>query len=96
MNINLMMQQAKKMQAEMEQQKKLLDKKEFVVEKQGVTVTMFGNKKVKSIVIDEILVDPEDKDLLEDLMVIAMNDAMEQIDVEIEANTPKVPNGMPF
>ena len=96
MNINLMMQQAKKMQAEMEQQKKLLDKKEFVVEKQGVTVTMFGNKKIKSIVIDEVLVDPEDKDLLEDLMVIAMNDAMEQIDVEVEANTPKVPNGMPF
>lgn len=96
MNINLMMQQAKKMQAEMEQQKKILDKKEFVVEKQGVTVTIFGSKKIKSIVIDEVLVDPEDKDLLEDLMVIAINDALEQIDEEIEANTPKVPNGMPF
>lgn len=96
MNINLMMQQAKKMQAEMEQQKKILDKKEFVVEKQGVTVTIFGSKKIKSIVIDEILVDPDDKDLLEDLMVIAINDALEQIDEEIEANTPKVPNGMPF
>lgn len=96
MNINLMMQQAKKMQAEMEQQKKLLDKKEFVVEKQGVTVTVMGNKKISSIVVDDILVDPEDKDILEDLIVIAINEAMDIIDAEIEASTPQAPMGMPF
>ncbi|MCK5945659.1 MAG: YbaB/EbfC family nucleoid-associated protein [Mycoplasmataceae bacterium] len=96
MNINLMMQQAKKMQADMEESKKILDKKEFKVEKQGVTLIMMGNKTVKSIDINEILVDPEDKDILEDLMIIAFNEAIEMIQEEEEASAPQAPAGMPF
>ena len=96
MNINLMMQQAKKMQAEMEVAKKELEKKEFKVEKQGVTLVVMGNKRVKSIDINEVLVDPEDKDILEDLMIIAFNDAIEMIEEEEAANAPQAPGGMPF
>ena len=96
MNINLMMQQAKKMQADMEAAKKELDKKEFKVEKQGVTLIMMGNKKIKSIDINEILVDPEDKDILEDLMIIAFNEAIEMIEEEEASNAPQAPAGMPF
>ena len=73
-----------------------LDKKEFKVEKQGVTLIMMGNKKIKSIDINEILVDPEDKDILEDLMIIAFNEAIEMIEEEEAASAPQAPNGMPF
>ncbi len=96
MNMNAMMAQAKKMQAEMEEAKALLAVKEFKVEKQGVTVVVLGNKKIKSLTINEVLVDPEDKDILEDLTVIAINEAMELIDEEIEASTPSMGRGMPF
>ena len=96
MNINAMMAQAKKMQAEVEKAQAELAKKEFTIEKQGVTVTLFGNKTIKSINVNEILVDPEDKDILEDLIVIAINEGMEQID-EVQAElAPKAPSGMPF
>lgn len=96
MNMNLMMQQAKKMQEEMQKNKDELAKREFVVEKQGVTLTIFGNKKVKTIDINEILVDPEDKDILEDLMVIAFNDAIAMIEEAEEELAPQAPAGMPF
>lgn len=96
MNIKAMMAQAKKMQAEMEKGKASLAAKEFKVEKQGVTLIVTGDRKIKTININEILVDPEDKDILEDLMVIAFNDAMDMIS-EAEAElTPEVPTGMPF
>ena len=96
MNMNAMMAQAKKMQAEMEITQAELSKKEFKIEKQGVTVIVLGNKIIKSINVNEILVDPEDKDILEDLIVIAINEAMEKIDeVQAEAS-PKMPGGMPF
>jgi len=96
MNINAMMAQAKKMQAEMEKGKKELAEKEFKVEKQGVTLVVSGNRRIKSIDVNEILIDPEDKDILEDLMVIAFNDAMDLID-EAEAElAPSAPGGMPF
>lgn len=96
MNMNAMMAQAKKMQAEMEQAQAALAKKEFKVEKQGVTVVVLGSKVVKSINVNEILVDPEDKDILEDLIVIAINEAMEMVDEAQAAAAPQMPAGMPF
>lgn len=96
MNMNAMMAQAKKMQAEMEATQALLAVKEFKIEKQGVTVIVLGNKVVKSINVNEILVDPEDKEILEDLIVIAINEAMETIDEETAAAAPSMPGGTPF
>lgn len=96
MNINAMMAQAKKLQADMEKAQAELSKKEFKVEKQGVSVVLSGDKKIKKIEVNEILVDPEDKDILEDLIVIAINEAMELIDQETAANSPQMPAGMPF
>ena len=96
MNINAMMAQAKKMQAQIEEKQKEIEKKEFTVEKQGVKVVLMGTKKIKSISFDEVLIDPEDKDILEGLAIIAINEAMEQIDEAMEAATPKNQQGMPF
>jgi len=97
MNINLMMQQAKKMQEELETKKKELSKKEFVVEKQGITVVMMGDRKLKSVTINDVLIDPEDKDILEDLTVIAINEAIDKInEAEAEIQSSAMPSGMPF
>ena len=97
MNINLMMQQAKKMQEELETKKKELSKKEFVVEKQGITVVMMGDRKLKSVAINDVLIDPEDKDILEDLTVIAINEAIDKInEAEAEIQSSAMPSGMPF
>ena len=96
MNINAMMAQAKKMQAEMEKAQAEIEKKEFVVEKQGTKVTMLGNFKIKKIEINEVLIDPEDKDLLEDMVLITVNEAIELVQAEKENAAPKMPTGMPF
>ena len=96
MNINAMMQQAKKLQEEMEKSKKELASQEFKVEKQGVTLVVLGNRRIKSIDINEVLIDPEDKEMIEDLMIIAFNDAMDLIDEKESEMAPSVPGGMPF
>ena len=95
MNINAMMQQAKKMQAEIEKAQKELGSKEFVVEKQGIKITFLGNRKIKSVEINKILIDPDDKEILEDMVMIAINEVNEIIDKEFEKIQPNTPN-MPF
>ena len=95
MNMNAMMAQAKKMQVEMEASKALVEKQEFKVEKQGVTVVFSGNRQVKTISVNDALMDIEDKDILEDLMVIAINEGLKQIEEALNDATPNVA-GMPF
>ncbi|MCK5866967.1 MAG: YbaB/EbfC family nucleoid-associated protein [Mycoplasmataceae bacterium] len=95
MNMNAMMAQAKKMQAEMEASKALVEKQEFKIEKQGVTVILSGKRRVKTINVNDALIDIEDKDILEDLIVIAINEGLEQIEEAFDATTPSTP-GMPF
>jgi DNA-binding YbaB/EbfC family protein len=92
MNIQQMMKQAKKMQAEMDVKRQELAKQEFTVEKQGVTIKIMGDKKIVAIDINEFLVDPDDKETLEDLMIIAFNDAIALIDAEEEKLSPAQPN----
>lgn len=96
MSIQAMMKQAKKMQEELEKAQNELFKKEFKIEKQGVTVVMTGDGRLKSLNIDEILIDPDDKDIIEDLIVIAINELKEIIDEKLEEIQPKAPMGMPF
>ncbi len=94
MNIQAMMAQAKKMQADMEKAKAELHKKEFIVEKQGIKIVVLGTRKVKLIDINEALIDPEDKDIIEALIIVAFNEAMDIISAEEAASAPQVP-GMP-
>lgn len=91
MNMNAMMAQAKKMQADMEKAKAELQKKEFIVEKQGIKIVMLGNKKLKSVDINEALIDPDDKDIIESLIIIAINEAIDKINAEEAASMPQVP-----
>ena len=86
MNMQQMMAQAQKMQRELRKAQAELAKKEFVVSKGGaVTVTVLGSKEIKSVVIDQDAFDPDNKEMVEDMIALAINEAMEQIDQEKEA-----------
>lgn len=91
-----MLKRLRKMQSELEKKQKEFNEKEFVVEKQGVKIVAFGNKKIKSISIDEMLIDPEDKELIEDLIVVAWNELIDEIEEAEEELAPTMPNGLPF
>ncbi len=82
MNMNALMQQAKKMQEQVLKAQEEMENTEVVGKAGGemVTVTMTGKKVLKSIKLDKTAVDPDDIEMLEDLIVVAMNDAMAKID----------------
>lgn len=91
-----MLRQAKKMQADIEQKKAELDEKEYVVSSGGgmVEVTMTGSHQVKSIGINPEVVDPEDVEMLEDMLVAALNETIRQIDEEAERELDGVTGGL--
>ena len=85
MNMQQMMMQAQKMQRELQKAQDELAKKEFSVSKAGlVTVTVLGSKEVKSIEIDEDGFDVDNKEMVEEMIVSALNELYEQIDAEAE------------
>ena len=81
MNMNALMQQAQKMQREMEKAQKDLESKEFEIISAGggIKVTITGKKMIKNIEIDEDIIDPEEKDMLQDMIVVAINEAISKV-----------------
>ena len=92
-NLQNLMKQAQKMQAEMEEAKKALEAKEFTASVGGgmVEITMMGNKEVKAVKIKPEVVDPDDVEMLEDLVISAVNDVLEQIKKAEKECMPNVP-----
>ncbi|MDO4939717.1 MAG: YbaB/EbfC family nucleoid-associated protein [Lachnospiraceae bacterium] len=84
MNMNNLMKQAQKMQAQMQQQAQELETKEFKATSGGgaVSVTVSGRKELKNIEIAKEAVDPEDVEMLQDMIMAAVNDALHQVDGE--------------
>ena len=82
MNMNALMQQARKMQEQMEKAQAELEETEVVGKAGGemVQITMNGKKEIKSIKLDKTAVDPEDVEMLEDLLVVAFKDACAKAD----------------
>lgn len=80
MNMNALMQQAKKMQEQMLKAQEELETAEVVGKAGGemVTVTMNGKKEIKSIKLNKAAVDPDDVEMLEDLIIVAIKDATEK------------------
>lgn len=95
MNMQAMLKQAQKLQKEMMDAKNKIDEKEFTSKSSFVTVTAMGNKRIKSIKIDSDGLDKEEIEMLEDMILIAVNDVMNQIDKETEEklgnNLPGIP-----
>ena len=82
MNLNQLMKEAKKMQADMEKSQEELAVKEFEATAGGgaITVKVSGNKEIKEIIIKKEVVDPEDVDMLQDLILTAVNEALSKAD----------------
>ena len=74
MNINQLMKEAKKMQADMEKTQEELAQKEFESTAGG------GSKEIKEIKIQKEVVDPEDVEMLQDLILTCVNDALKKVD----------------
>ena len=92
MNMNALMQQAKKMQEQMMKAQEELETAEVIGKAGGemVTVTMSGKGEVKSIKLDKSAVDPDDVEMLEDLIIAAINDASKKVE---ELKNEKMPMG---
>ena len=96
-NMNQLMKQAQKMQKNMEEAQAALDDKELEVSSGGgvVKVTISGKKEIKDLVIDPSAVDPEDVEMLQDLLISAVNEAFRQADEMVQKEMGKLmPAGM--
>ena len=82
MNINQLMKEAKKMQADMEKSQEELVSKEFEASAGGgaISVKVSGNKEIKEIKIQKDVVDPDDVEMLEDLIITCVNEALRKVD----------------
>ena len=82
MNINQLMKEAKKMQADIEKSQEELATKEFDASAGGwaVTVKVSGNKEIKEIAIKKDVVDPDDVEMLQDLILTCVNEALRKVD----------------
>ncbi len=88
MNMNQLMREAKKMQQEMEKSQEELQEKTFEASAGGgaVTVKVNGSKHIEEINIKKEVVDPDDVEMLQDLILTCINDAITKVDDET-ANT---------
>ena len=82
MNINQLMKEAKKMQADLEKSQQELGEKEFEASSGGgvISVKVSGSKELKEIKIKKEAVDPEDVEMLEDLILSCVNEALRKVD----------------
>ena len=98
MNMQQMMMKAQKMQQEIQRKQQELYASEFTATAGGgmVTVTVLGDKTVQSIKIDPACVDPDDVEMLEDLIVAGVNAAIKEANDTVEREMGKITGGMNF
>ena len=95
-NMNNLMKQAQKMQRQMEENAKELEEKEFTAKAGGgaVEVTISGKKEIVKVKLSEEVVDPNDIEMLEDLIVAATNEALRQVEEASQASMAKLTGGL--
>ena len=95
-NMNNIMKQAQKMQKQMEETTKELQEKEVTSSAGGgvVEVTVSGNREVTKVKIDPEAVDPDDVEMLEDLIMAATNEALRQIEEISAQSMSKITGGL--
>ena len=92
MNMQAMLRQAQQMQKEMLKAKEEIDKTEFVGESSFIKVTLMGDKTVKQVEINAESLDKDDIEALEDMIIVAVNDANKKIDAETQKKMGKFGN----
>ncbi len=95
MNIQAMMKQAQKLQKEMMNAKEEIDNKTYTGTSSFVTVNVKGDKTIENIKINQEQLEKEDIEMLEDILTVAINNAMKEIDKETEQKMGKYTQGMP-
>ncbi len=82
MNLNNLMKEAKKMQADIQKSQEELSIKEFEATAGGgaITVKVSGAKEIKAIEIKKEVVDPDDVEMLQDLILTCTNEALRKVD----------------
>ncbi|MDQ2086547.1 YbaB/EbfC family nucleoid-associated protein [Herbivorax sp. ANBcel31] len=95
-NMGNLMKQAQKMQKEMEKLQEELKDREVEASAGGgaITVTATGKKDIKDITIKPEVVDPEDVEMLQDLILAAINEALRKADEMVNGEMSKVTGGM--
>ena len=93
---NAMMRQVQKMQEALKAKTKELEGREFTGTASGemVSVTMTGKHQVTAVKIKPEAVDPDDIEMLEDLVAAAVNDAIRQVDETTESEMGKITGGL--
>ena len=95
-NMANLMKQAQRMQRQMEEAQKELEEKEVTAAAGGgaVEVTVSGKHEVTKIKLSEEVVDPDDIEMLEDLIMAATNEAFRKLDEESQSSMAKITGGM--
>ena len=95
-NMNNLMKQAQRMQRQMEENQKELETKEFTAKAGGgaVEVTVSGKKEVLKVTLSEEVVDPDDIEMLQDLIVAATNEALRKVEDEAAKAMGKLAGGL--
>lgn len=95
-NMANLMKQAQKMQRQMEENQKQLEEKEFTAKAGGgaVEVTVSGKKEITAIKLAEEVVDPDDIEMLQDLIMAATNEALRMVEEESSQAMGKLTGGM--
>ncbi len=95
-NMNNIMKQAQKMQKQMEEAQKAIEDMEVTAKAGGgaVEVTVSGKHEVTKVKLSEEVVDPEDIEMLEDLIMAATNEAFRQVDENSQASMSKITGGL--
>ena len=95
-NMNNLMKQAQRMQRQMEEATKELESKEYTATSGGgaVSVTVSGKKEVVSVKLSEEVVDPDDIEMLEDLIMAATNEAFRQMETASSEAMSKLTGGL--
>ena len=95
-NMNALMKQAQKMQADMTALQEEIEQREFTAAVGGgaVEVVATGKKEIKALTIQPDVVDPEDIEMLQDLIISAVNEAMRSAEETMNSEMNKVTGGM--
>lgn len=95
MNIQSMMKQAQKLQQDMMKEKQQIDDTVFTGKSSIVEVKVKGNKEIISVKINADQIEHDEIEMLEDMIMVSINDAMKQIDKMTEEKMGKYTQGMP-
>ncbi len=95
-NMNQMIKQAQKMQNQITELQEDIENREFSATAGGgaVEVVINGNKTIKSLSIKPEVVDPEDIDMLQDLIISAVNEAINNVETTTESEMSKITGGV--